>query len=251
MIYLGTAGWALSQPHAERFPRDGSQLERYASGLNAVEINSSFYRPHRPTTYARWAETVPCDFRFCAKLPKVITHERRLVACEAELEAFLAACGELGQRLGCLLIQLPPSLAFDPVLAERFLRALRQRYHGGLAIEPRHASWQQAQPLLDDLQVARVAADPSRFDGDDRPSGWPGLVYWRLHGTPRVYYSDYTPAWLDAFTQRLLESAAAGVPIWCIFDNTAAGAALGNALEVRKQLQAQPDQTFAPPRPLL
>lgn len=251
MIYLGTAGWALSQPHAEHFPREGSQLQRYASGLNAVEINSSFYRPHRPATYARWAEAVPPDFRFCVKLPKAITHERRLVACEAALDAFLDGCGELGQRLGCLLVQLPPSLVFDPALVEAFLRALRARHEGGLVIEPRHPSWQQAQPLLDDLRIARAAVDPSRFTGDDQPSGWAGLVYWRLHGTPRMYYSDYPAPWLDAFTRRLLDSAASGVPVWCIFDNTAAGAALGNALSLRARVQAQADQTFAPPRPLL
>ncbi|WP_462402496.1 DUF72 domain-containing protein [Pseudomonas sp. Marseille-QA0332] len=236
MIHLGTAGWSLSRPYFDRFPSAGSQLQRYSARLDAVEINSSFYRPHRPATYARWAASVPPGFRFSVKLPQAITHERRLVDCQAPLEAFLGECTELGAQLGCLLVQLPPSLAFEPVVARGFLEAVRQRYAGPLAIEPRHASWRQAQALLVDLQVAQVAADPPRFANDAAPSGWPGLVYWRLHGVPRIYYSDYPPAWLEAFAQRLRASVATGVPTWCIFDNTAAGAALGNALAIAEQL---------------
>ena len=237
MIYLGCAGWSLSSRYAEACPPPGSHLQRYAKRLNAVEINSSFYRPHRPETYARWASSVPEDFRFAVKLPKAISHEQRLAGCEYALDTFLAQCGQLGDRLGCLLVQLPPSLAHDTEHARRFLENLRQRYAGPVALEPRHASWQSAQQMLVDLRIAQVAASPSRFVTDAQPGGWPGLVYWRLHGEPRIYHSEYSNNYLLHLAERLQHSRAAGVPTWCIFDNTASGAALGNALTLEQLLR--------------
>lgn len=238
MVYLGCAGWSLSRAYASAFPAEGSHLQRYAGSLCAVEINSSFYRPHRPSTYARWAASVPEHFRFSVKLPREITHERRLVDCAAALADFFEQCGELGQRLGCVLVQLPPSLAFEPQLAERFLAALRRLYPGPVAIEPRHVSWLAAEPLLVAMQVAQVAADPPRFGADSQPRGWPGLAYWRLHGTPRMYFSDYPSDWLKALAPRLEASAIAQVDTWCIFDNTAGDAAVGDALALQALLNA-------------
>jgi uncharacterized protein YecE (DUF72 family) len=82
-LLIGTAGWGLDRRYAAHFPEAGSHLERYSRALNAAEINSSFHRPHRRSTYERWAASVPAEFRFSVKLPKTITHERRLVGCEA------------------------------------------------------------------------------------------------------------------------------------------------------------------------
>ena len=236
MIYLGCAGWSISRPYVDAFPAQGSHLQRYARRLNAVEINSAFYRPHRPETYARWAASVPTTFRFSVKLPRTITHEQCLHACGPLLDGFLAQCGQLGERLGCLLVQLPPSLAYDAQSARRFFEALRERHAGPVAVEPRHASWQAAQSMLVALRIAQVAASPPRLVSDAEPGGWPGLEYWRLHGEPRVYYSAYSDHYLQALAARLRASAASQTDIWCIFDNTAAGAALGNALATWDQL---------------
>ncbi|CAG8870512.1 hypothetical protein PS627_04020 [Pseudomonas fluorescens] len=235
-LHLGCAGWSLSRAYLAAFPEQGSHLQRYAATLPAVEINTSFYRPHKPETYRRWADAVPEHFRFSVKVPREITHIQGLVECESLLQAFLDECGELGDRLGCLLVQLPPSLAFVPGEAGRFLRALRQRYIGGVALEPRHPSWLQAAPLLADLHIAQVAADPARIGADSLPGGWTGLQYWRLHGSPRIYYSDYGPEFIQRLGNQLCQSLEAGIPTWCIFDNTAAGAALGNALQVQAGL---------------
>ncbi|MFV3326810.1 DUF72 domain-containing protein [Pseudomonas sp. NY15372] len=169
-LFIGCAGWSLSRAYAEAFAQVGSHLQRYAVRLGAVEINSAFYRPHKPQTYARWAASVPDHFRFSVKVPKTITHEQRLHACDALLEAFLEQSGQLGERLGCLLVQLPPSLQYDPHVARRFFEAVRRRYAG-----------------------QRLAA-------------------------------------------QLRASCEANVTTWCIFDNTAAGAALGNALALQASL---------------
>jgi uncharacterized protein YecE (DUF72 family) len=238
-LYIGTAGWSLHSRYAARFPEGGTHLQRYSGSLNAAEINSSFHRPHRQATYGRWAASVPEDFRFSVKLPKTITHEHRLVDCEDLIHTFLVEVAGLGHRLGCLLVQLPPSLAFDANIVRGFFNALRKRTSAVLTCEPRHASWfeEGADRQLAQLQVARVAADPAPAAGADEPGGWPGLVYYRLHGSPRMYYSDYGADALAGLAARLAKSARSGAPVWCMFDNTMSAAATGNALEVRDRLR--------------
>ena len=229
---IGTAGWTVPAPYADMMPRGGSHLERYARRLDAVEINSSFYRPHRRKTYERWAQSTQADFRFSVKMPKAVTHEARLADCDALLDRFVAEVTGLGGKLGVLLVQLPPSFGFDRPLADRFIRALRRRLDAPVALEPRHRSWftSEVAAWLADLGIARVAADPAPVAEAGRPGGWRGLAYYRWHGSPRIYYSDYDAGALASLKSTLDESCRRGVPTWCIFDNTALGAALGNAL---------------------
>ncbi|MET1069246.1 MAG: DUF72 domain-containing protein [Pseudomonas prosekii] len=237
-LYIGCAGWSLPREHWPLFPEPGTHLQRYAAQLTAVEINSSFYRPHRPQTYLRWAESVPAGFRFSVKMPKLITHVQRLQQCEGLLDEFLSQCLQLGDKLGCLLIQLPPSLAYEPAVGEEFLRMLRRRYEGTVVLEPRHETWRAAHGLLVDQRIGRVAADPSPITGGEVPGGWSGVRYWRMHGSPRVYYSDYDLQRLQTLAAKIQLSVEAGAETWCIFDNTASGCAPGNALGLRGLLRA-------------
>lgn len=238
MIRIGCAGWSLPRAVQEAFGPGDSHLARYATRFPVAEINSSFHRPHQRALYEKWAASVPAGFRFCAKLPKAITHERRLVGCESALSEFLAQAGGLGDKLACLLVQLPPSLAFDGVVAGDFLDLLRKRFAGAIACEPRHATWftPEADVLLRERRIARVLADPVRHEPGRWPGGWPGLVYLRLHGSPRVYYSAYEAPVLQALAARLRQAQEEDVQAWCIFDNTASGAAAGNALELQRLL---------------
>jgi len=126
-IRVGCAGWSLRQEHAAHFAEEGSHLERYARTFSVVEINSSFYRPHRRATYERWAASVPPDFRFAVKMPKQITHELRLVNSREPLHRFLDEAGALGAKLGPLLVQLPPSLSFDEQNAAAFFCDVARR----------------------------------------------------------------------------------------------------------------------------
>ena len=231
MIYIGTAGWNIPRAHKARFPREGSGLQRYAACLNAVEINTSFYRPHAVKIYERWAAAVPRGFRFAVKIPKVISHERALTRAREPLERFLEEVAGLGGTLGVLLLQLPPSHAFDARRVGRFFDLLRARHGGSVVCEPRHASWTSAAAvrLLVRFRIARVAADPPRAPGLHEPGGWPGLVYYRWHGSPRPYFSPYAPHQLDALAH---DVTRAGVDVWCIFDNTGSGSAAGNALDL-------------------
>ncbi len=239
MIRIGTAGWSIRSTFAEDFPGDGTHLERHAQRFDAVEINSSFYRPHRRATYERWASSVPEEFRFSVKVPETITHERRLVHCDDLLDRFVDEAGGLGEKLGVLLVQLPPSLQFNAATITGFFNALRGRSPALLACEPRHSSWftGTADTLLAELRIARVAADPAPAPGGETPGGCPDLVYYRMHGSPRMYWSEYGEPALESLAARLEADAARGADTWCIFDNTAAGHATRDALKLRARTE--------------
>ena len=231
---VGTAGWSIPTALAEGFPSDGTSLERYAVRFRCAEINSSFHRSHRPGTYQRWAGSVPEDFRFSAKLSKTITHKQKLVACEPLLDLFMEEVSGLGSKLAVILVQLPPSLSFDPQVAGPFFEALRQRTDLQLACEPRHPSWFEpnAGQMLTDFRIAGVAADPPRVEAAASPSGWNGMIYYRLHGFPVAYRSSYDDGRLDRYAAAIASCAAQQKPVWCIFDNTASSAAAGDALKL-------------------
>jgi len=237
-VYLGCAGWNLRREHTDRFASAGTHLQRYASAFNAVEINSCFYRPHRFTTYERWAASVPEYFQFAVKLPKAITHQARLVAVEADLDRFLGETSGLGAKRGPVLVQLPPSFAFDEDVASVFFGQLRVRFDDDVVFEPRHETWFTADvdSLLVNWRVARVAADPARVPIAAEPGGYDRVVYYRLHGSPRIYYSSYPPDILESVSRILEEKSTQGVRTWCIFDNTALGAATTDALTVKSRL---------------
>ena len=246
-MHIGTAGWSIPREAAGSFPGEGRHLERYARVLNCAEINSSFHRSHSAHVYQRWAAQTPPGFRFSVKVPRSITHEGRLRRAREPLQRFLDEAAGLGDRLAVLLVQLPPSLAFERRPVCNFFSVLAELFAGFVVCEPRHPSWftPKADASLTALDVSRAAADPARWPEASSPGGWLGtqgdgrgaVLYHRWHGSPRTYWSRYTHQWL---TQRAneLEPRLADADCWCIFDNTAGGGALSNALELRAMLEA-------------
>lgn len=232
----GTAGWSIPAALADRFPADGTSLQRYTARFPCAEINSSFHRSHRPATYQRWAEAVPPEFRFSAKLAKTITHQRKLAGCEDLLDLFLEEVSGLGDTVAIILVQLPPSLSFDQSLVRSFFDALRSRTPLRLVCEPRHPSWFEADAdlLLCDYDIARVAADPARVEAAAVPGGWRGLSYYRLHGSPVPYRSSYDDGRLELYARAIAADLGEERPVWCIFDNTASSAAAGDALKLQE-----------------
>lgn len=230
-VRVGTAGWAIPSRYQDLFA-SGSHLQRYAQRLNAVEINSAFHRHHRVQTYVRWAESVPAEFRFAVKMPRALTHDGELAPLPEVLDRFASEVRGLGKKLGVLLVQLPPKLVFEAAMARRFFHEVRRRIDVPIACEPRHPSWgrQHANELLADCAVARVAADPPPWPGADSLGGYAQLAYFRWHGQPRKYYSDYGREELESLWRQLVVARQTAEQVWSIFDNTAQGHALGNAL---------------------
>lgn len=172
MVHVGIAGWSIRKEHLALFATDGTHLQRYASRFDAVEINSSFYQSHQRQTYERWATSVPATFRFAVKAPKLLTHEYCLEETGELLAEFVHEIGGLGKKLGCVLVQLPPSLAYDPRTVETFFAALRARYRGPLVCEPRHPTWftGAADRRLEAHGVGRVGADPPCAENGGEPA---------------------------------------------------------------------------------
>lgn len=239
-VHVGVAGWAIPAAIADQFEDRGSHLQRYASRFNAVEINSSFHRPHRRSTYERWAGSVTDGFRFAVKLPKTITHELRLRDCSVPLERFAAEVAGLGGKRGPVLVQLPPKLAFEPVSTPHFLAEARAVLGGAIVCEPRHASWfsEEADAVLNEHRISRVVADPAVAPSGSQPGGWRALAYFRLHGTPRIYWSDYPAAMIQRQAVLIRQLRWAGREVWTFFDNTAASRAPANALALLQELSA-------------
>jgi uncharacterized protein YecE (DUF72 family) len=233
-IHIGTAGWSVPKQYANNLPRVGTHLARYSQVFHCSEINSSFYRSHRLSTWTDWAATVPENFRFSVKAPKAITHEAKLACTQDQLKNFLSEVRNLGEKLGPILFQLPPKSAFDIVIARVFLIMLRDLYQGPIVFEPRHPTWftAEADRLLKEFSIARVVADPARIPEAATAGGWSELIYCRLHGSPRMYYSAYPETYLQALAATIHQQSTK--EIWCIFDNTASGAAFGDALSLKR-----------------
>ncbi len=236
---VGTAGWSIPAKDWKHFGSGGSTLQRYGGRFQGVEVNSSFHRPHRASTWARWGESVPTGFRFAIKVPKTISHQRKLVDCAELVVRFLGEVGPLEEKLAVLLLQLPPKLAFDGDVAEDFLECFLKMTPARIVCEPRHPSWFEAgaDALLDRLGVARAAADPAVNPEAALPGGWRGFSYCRLHGLPIMYRSAYDATRLDAYAALIRAEIAQGRDVWCMFDNIAASAATDDALALMARLR--------------
>ena len=237
----------MPREHASLVKCDGTGLQKYASVLGAAEINSTFYRRHLPKTFERWRDSVPADFRFAVKLPRAITHEAALVSPRRDLQQFLEDIHGLGDKLGPILVQLPASFEFDRRRVSAFFRCLRARYSGPVACEPRNPGWYDptVSALFADYGVARVVADPPRPSAAREPSGSASLRYTRWHGSPRVYWSSYEDDALRALAQATRQ-APSNCDVWCVFDNTASGAALKDAHRFQQMLAERAKPRRAP-----
>jgi uncharacterized protein YecE (DUF72 family) len=240
-VYVGTAGWSLSLALAPRAHPGQGGLSRYAAYFNAVEVNSTFYRLPRAQTIERWRDGTPPGFRFTVKVPRSITHEARLVDVEQDIAELGERVARFERKLGALLIQLPASFEFDAGLVDRFISLLAGRTTAPLVFEPRHPSWfaEDATRLLVERDVARAAADPACCPAAALPLPASRVVYFRWHGSPRMYFSAYLPealAELGASVLAARQSGGVRRDAYCFLDNTALGAAAVNALSLKAEL---------------
>jgi uncharacterized protein YecE (DUF72 family) len=142
-LYLGTSGWSYADWEGTLYPEGlpaGSRLAEYAKHYPTVEIDSTFYGTPRRSTVEKWREIAPEGFLFAAKFPQEVTHERNLVDTRSEAEGFVHTMQALEDRLGPLLLQLPPDFTVEDMgVLEDFLKRLPEgpRY----AVEVRHRSW--------------------------------------------------------------------------------------------------------------
>lgn len=270
-VRVGISGWRYPSWRGAFYPAGLPQrreLEHVARRLRTVEINGSFYSLQRPEWYRRWADQTPEDFLFAVKGGRFVTHLKRLRGVETPLANFFASgVLALGGRLGPVLWQLPPTVAFDPELVETFLALLPRDTTAAAALAARHDDRLKAPPWLEVTDrrplrhalevrhesfrdpafaalarrhgVAVVVADTAgRWPMLDEPTA--DLVYVRLHGDAELYTSGYEGPALDRWAERVRGWAASGRDVVVYFDNDALGRAPFDAVALAERLGVGP-----------
>lgn len=212
-LYLGTSGFAYDEwKHGVFYPeglKNADMLTYYAGRFRSVEINYTFRRFPSEKTLETWRERTPEGFAFTLKANQRITHFKRLADADEDVGAFLDRARLLGDRLGTVLFQCPPSLAYDRRLIERFVGGLPPDVRA--VMEFRHASWAEARDFLHEQGVAWCVAET-----DERDPG-PNDLSWDPYGYLRLRKTDYEDQELRAWADRIAPALAVGADVYCYF----------------------------------
>ncbi len=209
-------------------------LEYYAHHFDTVEINTSYYHMPRATVCASWRRRTPDGFTFVMKLYTGITHRRRLADCEDLLQSFLNAAGELGDKLGPVLVQLPPRWNADPGRLQRFLNICPA--HLRWAVEFRDPTWlcEDVYAVLRVHNAALVVHDLIENHPDVATADW---IYLRFHGPgEKRYHGSYTDAMLRPAANRIRQQLRSGRDAYAYFNNDYRCNAVRNAQRLREMV---------------
>jgi len=238
-LHAGTSGWIYGHWAGIFYPdtiKPARYLEYYTTKFSCVELNASFYHLPVKATAEGWVRRTPDTFRFCPKLSRLITHQKRLAECEEPLDRYFDVFREMASRLGPVLVQLPPGLAFDMPLITDFLCMLDERAGGyRFAIEVRHRSWitEAFFDLLAEHKVAFVIADSGkRFPYHEAVTAV--FIYLRFHGHESLYSSDYPDPELRRYAEKIRQWLEKGYEVWVFFNNDFGGYAIKNALRLEE-----------------
>lgn len=227
-LWIGTSGLILPVPNKQAFPpefRSGSRLTFYASLFNSIEVNRSFYKVPQPATFSKWVTEVPEEFRFTVKLWRGITHAPELNFNPVDVDKFIHAANQLGTKIGCLLIQFPPSLQAGKIdQLQRLLTTVRRsssRRDWNIAVEFRNRTWysQEVEHLLAQFRAARVLHDMPASKIMETTGNLP-FVYLRFHGPAGDYKGGYSKSVLKEYAKMVQQWQAAGKDVYAYFNNT-------------------------------
>lgn len=226
---IGCSGFYYKEWRELFYPKGLAQknwFDFYAQYFNTVEINNTFYRFPEQSLFDNWYKKAPERFCFSVKVPRTITHEQKFTGTGKVLNEFYVIAKEgLKEKLGPILFQLPPQLAYSESVLEKML-AQFSLFHENV-IEFRHISWWR-KDVMDALQEKSVCFSGVSYPGliSDAVANLP-LAYYRFHGVPKLYHSKYAEAFLETVARQLSSSPVKDAYVY--FNNTASGAALENA----------------------
>ncbi|WEA01654.1 DUF72 domain-containing protein [Mucilaginibacter sp. SJ] len=243
--FAGTSGLVLPVPNKTYYPvqfKDKSRIAYYGSLFNSIEINSSFYKIPQSKIIAKWAESVPDNFRFTFKLWQGITHEKELLYNPADLDRFIQAINAAGNCKGCFLIQFPPGVRINllPQLQELIGR-IREADPDQIwqpALEFRHPSWytEHIQQFAEENLLTIVIQDiPSSATPFYYAAG--NTVYLRFHGPGGKYSGSYSAEVLQEYSTYIREWREEGKTVYAYFNNT-----MGDAVQNLATLNALVEQ---------
>jgi uncharacterized protein YecE (DUF72 family) len=243
-IHVGCSGWVYKHWRSIFYP-DGLPQTRwfghYAANFETVEINASFYRLPLPKTFEGWRDKAPPGFRYAVKVNRFITHSKKLLDCERPVDEFIALARLLGERLGPLLYQLPPSLHRNDERLARFIERLPSDLEH--VFEFRHPSWyaDEVLALLDRHGIGFVTHDLAGLVSPRWASG--RTAYVRFHGTGGKYWGRYSEQQMAEWAGWLLDQTAAGRSCWAYFNNDIHGHALEDARALKRALATLAEAT--------
>jgi uncharacterized protein YecE (DUF72 family) len=234
-VRIGTSGWSYKHWREVFYPRGLPQrrwLEHYAGEFDTVELNATFYRLASESTFSGWRQRTPEGFRFALKAPRAITHMKKLGDCEGELARFISRAELLGNKMGPVLVQLPPKWQCNPPRLAAFLSLLPERHR--FAFEFRDRSWlcDEVYEMLRRYNAAlvRVSA-PSYPDAEVSAADF---QYLRMHGEKRLYSSKYSEQSLARWTDAIAGWVDEGQAVFAYFNNDARGYAVEDARTLRR-----------------
>jgi uncharacterized protein YecE (DUF72 family) len=238
-LHIGTSGWSYKHWSGIFYPdniKPDKYLEYYITKFSCVELNSSFYHLPLKTTVSGWITRTPDLFRFCPKLSRFITHQMQLVNIEEALNKFFEVFEGMKERLGPVLIQLPPGLSYDKSLICNFFNLIKE-YYGQywFAVEVRNKSWINDSffDLLLGYGIAFVIADSgNRYPYYEAVTA--DIVYVRFHGREQLYASDYAETVLKQYGEKIRNWLVDGKEVWVFFNNDYYGFAVKNAVKLRE-----------------
>jgi len=247
-LHFGTSGWDYGE-WIGPFYRSASEskLASYSRVFPTAEINSTFYRAPLPGMVRGWARHSPDGFVFAAKVPQTVTHDRRLdveKGADGDAKAFAELMVPLREagKLGPLLLQLPPSLRFQPSTVSRFLETLDPAFLW--AIEFRHRSWMrpEALDLLRAHGVSYTIVDEPLLPPDIHTTAPVGYIRWHGHGADPWYDYRYSESELRAWVPKVVQVAEQSSEVYGFFNNHYHGYAPENCLQVLEMLGALTDE---------
>lgn len=225
--HIGCSGFSYKEWKDVFYPKGlaaGKWFEYYATHFNALELNVTFYRFPQVSMLQSWYRRAPEHFSFAVKAPRTITHYKKFKDAHQEISDFYSVV-QLGlqEKLGAVLFQTPPSFAYTQENLDNILSHLLPGVTN--VLEFRHASWWQPE-IWEQLTVNNIVVSGTSYPGlpDALPDNQP-IAYYRLHGVPHLYHSPYSEPYIRKIKSLLQEAQKAFV----FFDNTASGAAIGNA----------------------
>jgi uncharacterized protein YecE (DUF72 family) len=244
-IFLGTCGWSYKDWIGPFYTKkDKSMLRAYTKILKTVEIDSTFYRYPSKGTVMGWAKYSPDGFVYCAKLPKLITHEKKIdlnEGADEDLQKFIELMQplSLSGKLGCILIQLPPKFEYEPKTLEAFFKTLPT--HIRFAVEFRHQSWMRKETwtLLEKHQVAYTIVDEPLLPPEIHITTNIAYFRWHGHGTRPWYNYRYQIEQLEPWVPKIRETAQSVQKTYGYFNNHYHGYAVENCLQVLEMLGVQ------------
>lgn len=237
--HIGCSGFSYKEWKNEFYPPKLAQskwFSYYAEHFDTLELNVTFYRFPTINSLKGWYEKAPEGFSFSSKVPRSITHYKRFVDTERMMQDFYGLLREgLSEKLACVLFQLPPQFAYDPAKLEIILSQVDPSFQN--VIEFRNESWwrKDVQKLLAEKNISFCGVSFPRISFDDAVVNTK-LCYYRFHGVPKLFYSEYDEAFLDKIVSQISKSRKAET-VFLYFNNTASLAALHNAKMVLSKIQ--------------